>query len=157
MVLNVFSGVEGLQRRRNGFQMVLAKAEKRNGLYFAAESHSALNTHKYLSPFQVVKFTYMFEAFFDTKKVTIFTRSSFIFVKWLDYYTIFPFRMDDQRRPIWTRLSTRSLITWAQSLIAKETSGFRMSKTLSGTASRTNSLGNTKVQIKPCFLLLVRS
>ena len=49
--------------------MVLAKAEKRNGLYFAAESHSALNTHKYLSPFQVVKFTYMFEAFFDTKKV----------------------------------------------------------------------------------------
>ena len=79
----------------NGFQMVLAKAEKRNGLYFAAESHSALNTHKYLSPFQVVKFTYMFEAFFDTKKVTIFIMSSFIFVKWLDYYTIFPFRMDD--------------------------------------------------------------
>ena len=95
MVLNVFSGVEGLQRRRNGFQMVLAKAEKRNGLYFAAESHSALNTHKYLSPFQVVKFTYMFEAFFDTKKVTIFTMSSFIFVKLLDHYTIFPFRMDD--------------------------------------------------------------
>ena len=77
MVLNVFSGVEGLQRRRNGFQMVLAKAEKRNGLYFAAESHSALNTHKYLSPFQVVKFTYMFEAFFDTKKVTIFTMSKY--------------------------------------------------------------------------------
>ena len=37
---------------------------------FAAESHSALNTHKYLSPFQVVKFSYMFDAFFDIEKVT---------------------------------------------------------------------------------------
>ena len=37
---------------------------------FTAESHSALNTHKYLSPFQVVKFSYMFDAFFDIEKVT---------------------------------------------------------------------------------------
>lgn len=32
------------------------------------DSHSALNTHKYLSPFQVVKFSYMFDAFFDIEK-----------------------------------------------------------------------------------------
>jgi len=32
------------------------------------ESHSALETSKYLSPFQVVKFTYMFDAFFDIEK-----------------------------------------------------------------------------------------
>ena len=38
---------------------------------FTAESHSALNTHKYLSPFQVVKFSYMFDAFFDIEKVTL--------------------------------------------------------------------------------------
>ena len=37
---------------------------------FTAESHSALNTHKYLSPFQVVKFSYMFDAFFDIEKVS---------------------------------------------------------------------------------------
>merc|ERR1712029_798107 len=32
------------------------------------DSHSALNTHKYLSQFQVVKFSYMFDAFFDIEK-----------------------------------------------------------------------------------------
>ena len=36
----------------------------------AVESHSALNTHKYLSQFQVVKFSYMFDAFFDIEKVS---------------------------------------------------------------------------------------
>lgn len=34
----------------------------------AVESHSALHTHKYLSQFQVVKFSYMFDAFFDIEK-----------------------------------------------------------------------------------------
>lgn len=73
-----------------------------------AESHSALNTHKYLSPFQVVKFTYMFEAFFDTKKngrLEETNLDSFI-NKIIDYLGIEPnskkdFRLQDVKNSFW--------------------------------------------------------
>jgi len=75
---------------------------------FAAESHSALNTHKYLSPFQVVKFSYMFDAFFDIEKNGLLEEDDLdaFFNKIIKYLGVEPnskryFRFQDVKNSFW--------------------------------------------------------
>merc|ERR1711962_119384 len=72
------------------------------------ESHSALNTHKYLSPFQVVKFSYMFDAFFDIEKSGLLEEDDLdaFFNKIIKYLGVEPnskryFRFQDVKNSFW--------------------------------------------------------